>query len=595
MPAAVAGLVVIPVILIGRLYNFTLASYVAALIASIAWSYYNRTMVGYYDTDMFSVMAPMFILYFLLRTIEHENLNNALASALLIFAYPFLYNAGLPMVYAMGLLYMLYMVIFHREEDFTYHSIVLISVALTGVTWFVKLPLIIVLYVIFRRVALDRRILLIASAVYVVLFLFSSNIFDQVWSQLSAYFVRGADESGLRFFGVIQTVQEAKTIPFETMANRISGSIPGVIAALAGYVLLVIRHRAFILALPLIAIGVFSLWGGLRFTVYAVPVAAISAVYLFSVIAPCIKIPMSGYMLPALLGSAMLYPNITHIIDYKAPTTLNNREVKVLDALKAKGSSRDYILAWWDYGYPIWYYGQKNTLIDGGKHNHDNFIVSRILSTTSQLEAARLSRLAVESYVNLNYDGAVVADTLFKNGEPDQVNVRAYLDALRSGDIKIPEKSREIYLYLPWQMMEILRTVRAFSNIDLNSGKTDKQPYFYISREYKDTLGSLNLGDDIVLDKKSAMLQMGKKTVPLKAFYTVGNGVDGSLDIKRQAGSPDGKFSIIHLASYNTYLVLDDSYLNSTFIQMFVFEQYDKNLFEKVIITPDAKVYRVRI
>jgi hypothetical protein len=36
----------------------------------------------------------------------------------------------------------------------------------------------------------------------------------------------------------------------------------------------------FLVALPLIGIGIFSLWGGLRFTIYAVPVAAISAIYL---------------------------------------------------------------------------------------------------------------------------------------------------------------------------------------------------------------------------------------------------------------------------------------------------------------------------
>ena len=47
----------------------------------------------------------------------------------------------------------------------------------------------------------------------------------------------------------------------------------------------------------------------------------------------------------------------------------------------------------------LWYYANKNTLIDGGKHNQDNFIVSEILTTSSQLEAARLGRIAVETYV----------------------------------------------------------------------------------------------------------------------------------------------------------------------------------------------------
>ena len=138
MPAVISSLVVIPIILLARIYNHTLWGFFAALIGSIAWSYYNRTMVGYYDTDMFSAMAPMFILYFLIRTIEDESLNNAFFASLSILLYPFLYDAGLSIVYAMGLIYMVYMVLFHRSEEFTYQSIILISIALFGIPWFIK-------------------------------------------------------------------------------------------------------------------------------------------------------------------------------------------------------------------------------------------------------------------------------------------------------------------------------------------------------------------------------------------------------------------------------------------------------------------------
>jgi dolichyl-diphosphooligosaccharide--protein glycosyltransferase/undecaprenyl-diphosphooligosaccharide--protein glycosyltransferase len=564
MPAAIAGLVVIPVILIGRLFNFTFVGFLAALIGSVAWSYYNRTMIGYYDTDMFSAMAPMFILYFLLRTIEYENLNNAFISALIIFAYPFLYDGGLSLVYAMGLLYMLYMVLFHRREAFTYQSIVLISVALMGIAWFIKLPLIILLYFVFGRIAFNRQKLIIASAIAVLLFLYSGNVFALVWAKFSVYFFRGVDESGgLKFYEVAQTVREAGRIPFETMANRISGSIPGVVIALLGYLLLVIRHRSFILALPLIGIGIFSLWGGLRFTVFAVPVAAISAAYLFYAATSYIKIPAARNTLLILLAAAILYPNITHIIGYKVPTVFGNREVKILDTLKAKGGDKDYVIAWWDYGYPIWYYSEKNTLIDGGKHNHDNFIVSEILSTPSQLEAARLSRIAVETYVESNY--SIVADTLFKNGRDDQIDVGTYLETLRYGDMKMPKKTREVYLYLPWRMMDIFPTVRIFSNIDLDTGKKHLRPFFYMSRGHKDSPETLNLGSGVVLNKKSGMLQIGRQKVPVKSFYTVGNRNDGSVDIKRQPVIAKGKISILYMANYGRFLVLDDSYLNSTY------------------------------
>ena len=126
MPAMISSLVVIPIILIGRLYGQSLWGFFAALLGAIAWSYYNRTMIGYYDTDMFSAMAPMFILYFLIKSTIDFNLRSGLYAALAIAIYPFLYDAGLSIVYAMGIMYAVYMIFYHRNENTTYLSLILV-------------------------------------------------------------------------------------------------------------------------------------------------------------------------------------------------------------------------------------------------------------------------------------------------------------------------------------------------------------------------------------------------------------------------------------------------------------------------------------
>jgi undecaprenyl-diphosphooligosaccharide--protein glycosyltransferase len=51
-PVWVAGLVCIPIVLIGRFYGSSLWGFFAACLAGVAHSYYNRTLAGYYDTDM---------------------------------------------------------------------------------------------------------------------------------------------------------------------------------------------------------------------------------------------------------------------------------------------------------------------------------------------------------------------------------------------------------------------------------------------------------------------------------------------------------------------------------------------------------------
>jgi dolichyl-diphosphooligosaccharide--protein glycosyltransferase/undecaprenyl-diphosphooligosaccharide--protein glycosyltransferase len=49
------------------------------------------------------------------------------------------------------------------------------------------------------------------------------------------------------------------------------------------------------------------------------------------------------------------------------------------------------------------------------------------------------------------------------------------------------------------------------------------------------------------------------------------------------------------MSNYNTFLVLDEKTYNSLYIQLMVLEEYDKMLFEEVILTPQAKVYKLKI
>ena len=275
--------------------------------------------------------------------------------------------------------------------------------------------------------------------------MYLGNVFGLILSKVGSYIATGTAVEGLHFYGVHQTIREAGKIPFEVFANRISGSQIGVLISLIGYIVLVIKHRAFLLALPLVGIGMFALWGGLRFTVYAVPIAAMSAIYLFHVITTMVSDKKSIYVLAmAVMTAVMIYPNITHIIGYKVPTVLNKAEVTDLERLKEISTSKDYTLTWWDYGYPIWFYSNTNTIIDGGKHQNDNFIISKIMQTTSSDFAANLSRLAVETYVDSNY--SIIANTLFKNGKADQVDPNILLSELESNSYTLPAKTKR---YLP--------------------------------------------------------------------------------------------------------------------------------------------------
>ncbi len=590
MSAVISSLVVIPIILIARIYGLTILGFFAALLGSIAWSYYNRTMVGYYDTDMFSAMAPMFIAYFLIKLIKQNKMNNIIYASVMLAIYPFLYDQGQAIVYGMGLIYMGYMVLFHRKENFTYKSIILISIALMPVMPIVKTILFLVVFGLFLKKEFDTKILVFISLISLLSFLFLGNVFGLILSKIFAYADRGEVSKGLHFLSVNQTIREAGKIPFKIMADRISGSVVGVLVAAIGYVLMLVRYRSFIVTLPLVGIGIFSLWGGLRFTVYAVPVAALSAVFLFYVIADFIKNKIARYGLITILTAFMIYPNITHIIGYRVPTVFVKQEVKVLHKLKSISKPQDYTITWWDYGYPVWYYSDTNTLIDGGKHNDDDFLVSKILTTSSQLQAANLSRLVIETYLKHK---DTVAKQIFHDEQKNQINPNIFLKKLSKKSYKPPKKTVDVYLYLPNRMLNIYPTIALFSNLDLTTGKRYPDNFFYKTRYFRNAGNFILLGNNIKLDKKNGNLIIENKVYPIKRFVKTFYDNKGKLHTQIQIIDPESNLNVIYMSNYRQFLILDNKTYNSLYIQLFVLENYNKNLFKPVILSPFAKVYKL--
>ncbi|WP_241497472.1 STT3 domain-containing protein [Sulfurovum riftiae] len=606
LPAIVSSLIVIPIVLTGRLLGNTLLGFLAALLGSIAWSYYNRTMVGYYDTDMFSVLLQFTIFYSLLHVIYRKDLFSIVLASFFILIYPYFYPQGMTIVFAVfmvtvGYLFLEHLGVISREETRAFNkkaislygtTILLSIVLMITIPISIRIVLFVLAFAIIMLDKLNEKQLQVFAVIAFVGFLWFGNVLAVILGNVVGYLSRGVESEGLHFYQVVQTVREAGAIPLSTVANRISGSMIGLVLSLIGYVLLVIRHKPFIIALPLIGVGLFSLVGGLRFTVYAVPVAAISSLYLFFYIAEFMKNRLLKVALPILAVTVLLVPNIQHIIGYKVPTVLNASEVKDLEQLKKISTNKDYTLAWWDYGYPIWFYSNTNTLIDGGKHTYDNFIVSSILQTSSPELAANLGRLAIETYVDSNY--SIVATTLFKNGKKDQSDPNLLLTELENADYKLPQKTRDVYLYLPYRMLNIFPTVALFGNLDLTTGKAERKIVFYPTRAIKNDKGILQFSNGIVFDTKKGELFFGKQKVPVKHFVVTQMTKEGKTQVQAQPYYAEGQYVVVFMKSYGQFIVMDGETFNSMYVQMFILGKYDKDLFELVVSSPYSKIYKLK-
>jgi len=217
-----------------------------------------------------------------------------------------------------------------------------------------------------------------------------------------------------------------------------------------------------------------------------------------------------------------------------------------------------------------------------------NFPVSYAL-LNNQISAANISRLDVE-YAAQGKSRQSIKHYMKDNGFVDPND---FLLAIDDKQFNLPAKSRDVYFYLPFRMLDILPTVGIFGLIDLTTGEKKIEPFFYQSQWFKEDNEKIDFGRNVVLDKKTSMLKLGAQDIPVKRFISVGY-KDGKLQRQEASLHPASNISIIYMRDYKRMLIVDDFYYNSTYIQLFVFENYDKELFEPVIFSPYAKVYKLK-
>jgi undecaprenyl-diphosphooligosaccharide--protein glycosyltransferase len=613
MPAFFSSLIVIPIILIAKSIQKIEMGFIAALLASISWSYYNRTMVGYYDTDFLNIVFPMILLWSIIWAIKTKEDKYLLFTAFDILLYRWWYPQSYSLEFAFFVLIAVYLVyeIYKNKSNKLYEnkkvfytiqllSLMLIAMIQLDVT--LRFMLVLGYFMLFRQARWHKH-LYIMFIMVLTLFATSGGL-NPIIGQLKNYVFKDVllitgDNIQLHYFTVMQTIKEASTIDFLTLANRISGNMVIFILSILGYSWLCIRSPIMLFGLPMIGLGLLAYSGGLRFTIYAIPILSLGIAFLINELSTQIKDKRLKIVFIVLCTLGILSPNVKHIIDYRIPTVFTQSEVNVLNNIKKVVSRDDYVISWWDYGYAIRYYADVKTLSDGGKHNGSvNFPIAFSILSDSKL-SAKMLRLDVEYselQFNLDKDDTSKYKTNIENMMFDYgyKNTNTFLDNLEN-EILLPKKTREIYLYLPYKMLNILPTISMFSNIDLMTGKSRKENFFYLTNDFQDNGNKILLGNDIFIDKNKGTIFIQGQVVSINKFIVTH--YDNSKELMKniQFLNNEGELNIIYMKNYNRFLIVDNDMYNSTYIQLFVLENYDKKIYEPIALTPHTKVFRLKI
>lgn len=592
-----SSLVAVPVILIANEYKAKMAGFIAALLAVIANSYYNRTMAGYYDTDMLIIPLSVFVVWGLVRVLEKKDAKSLIIAPLSVLIYMWWYMSAFSLISILTGLFLLYTLIFDRKNPLFYLEISLLLLAISNLDLTLKFIAVIAIYALclFKKEVINLKIALGILAIIFVVFVIRGGL-NPIIFQLKFYVFRDAPEVGgmsFHFFNVNQTIQESSVVDFTLFCERISANVITFLISLVGVALFCYKHRSFAVSLGMLALGFLAFKSGLRFTIYAVPIMALGFGYLVELVLTNLKLKEAVLnLIRAFIAALVLAPALIHIYGYKAEPVFVNKEVEILNKLKSIAGREDYVVAWWDYGYPIRYYSDVKTLIDGGKHlGRENFAVSFVLGS-DEMSSANMARLDVE-YTERNFkehfNGNLAQILKDRNLSVDQ-----FFSEIKEANFSLPAKSREIYYYLPDRMLSIFPTILQFSKIDLKSGKNLNNGLFVTTRAISQSEKGIRLSGGFTLTSDVTNLIYDGKVLPLRSFIETDYNEAGKLNVKEYKNNEMSNISVIYMRDYGRFIILDESILNSAYIQLFVLERYDPKVFEPVILDGAAKVYRLK-
>lgn len=621
-----SSLIVIPIMLISREFKYPEVGFIAAIVSSIANSYYNRTMAGYYDTDMLNIVFAVFILWALIRLLVKKDRLCLLYIPAFILMYNWWYPSSFSLNSAMLIMFLIYTLVFERKSRLNYEAIILMLVALTNIALWIQIFLILAIFVAiyFKQDRISLKKFSYIGGFVFLLFVIRGGL-DPILFQLKFYIFRSVADSAnvaFNFFNVNQTIMESGTIPLSIFMQRVSSS-PIVFAfGILGYAFLCFRYKEFLLSLPILALGCLAFKAGLRFTIYAVPVIGFGFGYFVKMLFDFIVffllnskddehtkqnslkkfLKFSEYRAAfasvffVLIAIFASFASFKHIKEYKTHPVFYASEVQALETLKKIAKREDYVISWWDYGYPIRYYSDVKTLIDGGKHlGSHNFPVSFALCN-DEISSANMARLEVE-YTEKAYHKKIKQSNSYLKAMMKDYNftdINDFLISLGLKDFKAPKPTRDIYYFLPDRMLQIFNVISEFSNLDLKDGKPYNDFFYYMSEVYDQNSYGVDLGNSIMLNSDLSKVNVDGKEIDINSFYETYYDANEKLNVKEINLNDNAPLYVIFMKDYRKFLVLNKKAFDSAYIQLYVLERYDKELFEPTFLSPVAKIYKLK-
>ena len=534
-PAVLSSLVGVACYLWGWMLAGRTAGIMAGLAGSLTPGFYFRSRLGYFDTDLFTLLMPLLVAgllaYWASRHMKRfwfvgfdesdageplkvrETLWTAFAFGL-ITRFAVMWHLDILNVSVLYFFMTIFMILINGQPgkrvwafyglmvymlaafpgasfgDLRLWPLSLVPFESWGLSHSFSVIVLAALLVLIFDYAQKRKVAILDNAwVCAVIFLtviVASSIVQEpvtaIAQKISVYLSPSGNGEGLAlsrpvFPSIVQSIIEAKHVAMSEILGRGAfASWLGWLALLSSVAVVLLRPAALFL-FPLVVLQLASVKLGIRFSMFG---GASLLVYLGVVLYWLMEIALRrlarkeliGLCAQVGLGVAFLVFCYSQYTRIPLTPVVTKAHAEGLVELGDQVPGDSMVWTWWDWGYATQYYAGLNTVSDGGKHDgRDIFPVALALSTSSPLQANQIIREAAQH------------PPLGKHVKG--YDIAAWWDTLPAGEVvegieslKTVEKTYPVkanqYLVVTWKDLTISKWISYYGNWNLQTGKTRK-------------------------------------------------------------------------------------------------------------------------
>jgi len=266
--------------------------------------------------------------------------------------------------------------------------------------------------------------------------------------------------------GITQSVVEAQNLPLTEILDKLYVKVWVAVAGLAGFLVVIVFRPAALFLLPLAALSFTGVKLGARMSMFGGPAVALglSLPLCWLTLWLIGKRPwrrLAVTVLQALLGFALLWPLLDVYRPLGPTPILYKVHCQALQELEKISPPNSQVWTWWDWGYATMYYSGRMSFADGARHSGEYlYPLGLALTTPNPLQANQL----------LKY-GAL------QNNQPWTIwdkrpakEVQSFLHLLGQQRLQLQDIPRQ-YLVVTWENIRLAYWITYYGSWDITAGQ----------------------------------------------------------------------------------------------------------------------------